>query len=1147
MVTRPVEPDHPPEDELEFASLIDELADRIHSGNTIPWDDLRRDHPQWIERIEKLMPMIRILANGSETDNRQRESDETVHVDTRLGDYRLIRQVGRGGMGVVYEALEVPLQRRVAIKLLATDLVESDRARIRFENEALAAARLKHPNLVPVYTIGELDGRLYYSMPFINGMTLSDLRDLTKKRYGTVAPEACSPQFTGGRDWQEYVHEVARIGQQIAMALDAAHESGVIHRDIKPSNIMIEPNGHVWILDFGLARLESQHSMTETGEILGTLRYMSPERLMNSSDARLDRRTDVYSLGATLYELLALAPPYAEYPQATLVRAIASSSPQCLSKVRPEVPSGLVRVIEKAMERDPRDRYSSCAEFAEDLKRFIQGEQVKATKTPWLTRTKRYVQSHPIQFVAASIATALLVTIVASAITWRRELSMVQSKNRLQQELLNARDDELRSKELFLAVNENRDRRTNPQVGWQRKGIAELSNVARYARADNEKLLVRNELAATMKALDLEWSCNLLANRDIYTCLWSRDGKCLAVGLNLPSGDRSTLILFRGEDLNERIEVELPSPQMLGAGPEDIMGMRAMVFSHDGSTLYCGSRTGVLHAVEVATGKVLRSKRVHAENVFGLDISPDDRQIASGGDGKVLRVSSAEDFSIQDEHRFESKIEKVFWQDDLIVHSDDLKRMGFADGKLHINEAVINERDPHVAYLGNDSHGRGFAFLSYDGIRIYDQADGGLVRTLRYNNQDAESTHTDSSTVCLSPAADLLFTSDAQNVRVWDYGSGDLAMRIPVSGTSAVGAAVPSEGKLIAVWGDKQLNLYSHPERMAFGTTRGRLRGVEGIALDTEDPEGPVLVDQHHALLDLSNDPFGRALATLSSPMQQEWDYRPLLDQRFNSAITIHDRLLILWSPTTHRFVSDDVKKEQRIYHDIELSRVRYLRIAPNRQTLYAAMGEPIPGKRAGTRSIPLIKAISTEDWTVQWEWREPLDATGNPKELVGMQFDGDAITCLMQGGRGVWIDAATGKTTSSVTIPLAGVQDFCWFGTNRWAIGTDDGRVGVFDIKSESLVAVSKVHRMPVTGIVCTKDGTIVSCSNDGNLVFSKVDEGGMREVLRISHANASIEEMHLDSARDFLFYRCRYEHLARWLEIDRLREEFAKIGIDW
>ncbi len=1147
MVTRPVDPNHLPEDELDFASLIDDLADRVQAGNAIPWEDLRRNHPQWIERIEKLMPTIRILANGSETDSSQSESDETVRADKRLGDYRLIRQIGRGGMGVVYEALEVPLQRRVAIKLLATDLAESDRARIRFENEALAAARLKHPNIVPVYTIGEHDGRLYYSMPFIEGMTLSDLRDVAKKRYGTEDRETCVPGFIGDRDWSGYVHEVTRIGQQIATALDAAHESGVIHRDIKPSNIMLEPSGHVWILDFGLARLESHHSMTESGEILGTLRYMSPERLMNSSDARLDRRTDVYSIGATLYELLALFPPYAEYPQSALVRAVASTSPQSLSKSRPEVPSGLVRVIEKAMERDPRDRYPSCAEFAEDLRRFIEGEQVRATKTPLLTRAKRYVQSHPMQVVTGSIATVLMVIIVSSAITWRRELSMVQSRNLLQQELLSARDDELRSKELFLAVNDNRERRINPQVGWQRKGIAELSNVARYARADNEKLLVRNELAAAMKASDLEWSRNLLKNKDVYTCLWSRDGQCLAVGLNVPSDNRNTLILFRGEELSERLEVELPSPKMLGEGHEDILGVRAMAFSHDGSILYCGSRTGVLHAVEVAKGKVLRSKRVHAETIFGLDVSPDGRQVASGGDGKVLRLSSAENFSIQDEHPFESKIEKVFWHDALFVHSDGLKRMDLLDGKLHSKDAFVHERNLRATYLGSDFHGQGFGFLSNDGIRIYDQANGELIRTLRYNNQDTESTHTSSSTVCLSPSANLLYTSDTKNVRVWDYGSGELAMKIPISGTSAVGAAVPAEGKYIAVWGDKQLNLYSHPERMAFGTTHGRLRTVDKIAMDTHDPVGPVLVDQFLKLGDTSGQLIGRTTTTMSRPRESPWDHTPLFFPEYYHCMTYHDGLLLIWSPLLNRIASQDVKNKTWSYHDWELSQIRWLRIAPDRRTLYIAIDETIPGKSVGTRTSPLMKAISTLDWSLQWEWRESLDISGDPKGLLDMQFDGDVITCLMQNGRAVWIDAATGRTTSSVTIPLGGVQNYCWVGTNQWAIGTGDGRVGIFNIESQSLVAESKIHRMPVTGVACMKDGAIVSCSNDGNLVFSRVDQGTMREVLRINHTNASIEEMHLDSKRDFLFYRCRKEHLARWLEIDRLREEFEKLGIDW
>jgi WD40 repeat protein len=513
----------------------------------------------------------------------------------------------------------------------------------------------------------------------------------------------------------------------------------------------------------------------------------------------------------------------------------------------------------------------------------------------------------------------------------------------------------------------------------------------------------------------------------------------------------------------------------------------------------------------------------------------------------LLKLSRAADFSAQDEYSLELKIEKVFWRDELIVHSDGLKRMKFADGKLHSTEALVDEKSVYAARLGTDSHGHGFAFLRHDGIRIYDQANGELLRTLRYNNQDADANHSQSSTICLSPAADLLLTSDTRNVRVWDYGSGELAIRVPIVGSSAVGAAVQPEGKSTVIWGDKRLNMYVHPQRTVFGSTRGRLRTVDGIALDTEDAEGPVLVDQNMALLGSSSDLICRTFATLSRPMQREWDYRPVLYENYGSSMAIRDRLLVLWSAKANRIVSDDMTKKQGIYHEIDLSRVRWLRIAPDRQTLYVAMDEPIPGKRAGVRTIPLLKAISTEDWTVQWEWRESGGLLERPRSMMDLHFHQNSLVCLMEDGRGVWIDPKTGETRSSVSIPLIGVQKYCWVGEDQWAIGTTDGRIGVFHAESQSLGTESKIHRMPVTGVACMKDGTIVSCSKDGNLVFSKIEGDTLREVLRIPHENASIEEMHLDADRHFLFYRCRNEHLGRWLEIDQLRAEFANLGIDW
>jgi serine/threonine protein kinase len=332
-----------------------------------------------------------------------------------LGDFRLLREVGRGGMGVVYEAEQISLRRRVALKVLPFAAALDSRQLQRFKNEALAAAHLRHENIVPVHTVGEERGVHYYAMQFIEGRSLAHLiADLRlqiadcpdKPAMGTTSPAAAlsTERSSGARGYWDWV---ANLGRQAALALEHAHAVGVVHRDVKPANLLLDAAGQLWVTDFGLAQVAGDAGLTATGELLGTLRYASPEQVL-ARQGVVDQRSDVYSLGATLYELLTLRPVFEGRDRNELLRQIADQEPRPPRALRPSVPRELETVVLKALAKVPSDRYPTARALAEDLQRFLDNRPVLARRPNAAERLRKLARRHPSLVGAGAVVLALL-------------------------------------------------------------------------------------------------------------------------------------------------------------------------------------------------------------------------------------------------------------------------------------------------------------------------------------------------------------------------------------------------------------------------------------------------------------------------------------------------------------------------------------------------------------------------------------------------------------------------------------------------------------------------------------------------------------------------------------------------------------------
>jgi tetratricopeptide (TPR) repeat protein len=366
-------------------------------------------------------------------------SGDGIEPAVSLGDFRIVREVGRGGMGVVYEAEQISLGRRVALKVLPFAATMDTRHLQRFQNEAKAAACLHHTNIVPVHFVGCERGVHFYAMQFIDGQPLSDIirqmREREKKAttageehtiaYQPVPRDAAStppvaeitPQTGESRRGRDYYRKVAEWGIQAAEALDHAHQFGIVHRDIKPGNLMLDGRGNLWVTDFGLAHMQhGEASLTATGQALGTPRYMSPEQAL-AKRVPIDHRTDVYSLGATLYELLTLRPAFASEDRQELLRQIAFEEPDRPRRLERAIPTELEIIVLKAMEKRPQDRYGTAQELADDLERWLKHEPIRARRPTLLQRASKWIRRHK-PAAAASVVVLLMTLILASYVVW---------------------------------------------------------------------------------------------------------------------------------------------------------------------------------------------------------------------------------------------------------------------------------------------------------------------------------------------------------------------------------------------------------------------------------------------------------------------------------------------------------------------------------------------------------------------------------------------------------------------------------------------------------------------------------------------------------------------------------------------------------
>ncbi len=777
-----------------------------------------------------------------------REPESAAH---RLGEFELLSELGRGGMGVVYRAWQPSLGRQVALKCLAKP--GDSRAEARFRREIKALGQVDHPHLVKIFTSGADGDQWYYVMELVEGVPFSAVCDRLATVVGSVtevgeptwqaalgracadAREGEKPLGEGPPAWAPegpaaptpavaawgrggYVDLVVTLVRQVAGAVHALHEHGIIHRDIKLGNILVSADGtRATLMDLGLALLADDVKLTQTRQFVGTLRYASPQQVLAVST--LDRRTDVYSLGATLWELLALRPLFEateQTPTPELMERIQREEPERLRRVHPGLGRNLEAVVHKCLEKAAERRYATALEFADELRRVQEGEPVRARPVGRVDRTVKWMRRHPTQTAAGALAAMLVVVLLVAAVGgWLLAVSAEQQ----------ARD---------ARVARDRAEKEEAKALFQLR-VAEVDRYAlQLLQAQQE--LDGGRLAEARAILD---ECDDRLRHWEHSYLASQCDRCLLAlrphrspvrgvaasangGVLASASDDGTVKLCDGRSGREVRTLTGHTGPVL-----------CVALSADGRRVVSGGEDQTVRIWDADTGKEERTLRGHAGLVLSVALSADGRRVVSGGEDRTVRVWDATTGELACE-----LASHAGWIGGVAVSAN--------------GERVVSASADRTVKVWDTRAGRALhtleghtdavlsAAFSGDGRRI---ASGGLDRSVKVWDAEAGvliytlAGHTDAVRSVAFSGKDRQVASagDDRTIKVWSLQTGQETLALPGHGDWVRGVRFCHDDRwLISGGSDGAVKVWDTGSDQPFRTFRGHQKGVAAVAVSAD-------------------------------------------------------------------------------------------------------------------------------------------------------------------------------------------------------------------------------------------------------------------------------------------------------------------------
>ena len=1030
-------------------TLAEEFLARRRRGEQPNIADYAEKFPQWAQEIREVfptIPMVEELKPRADDPTNSLASHSTP-APRELGDYRIIREIARGGMGVVYEAEQISLGRRVALKVLPWHGLLATTQIKRFEREARAAAQLHHTNIVPIFGVGETQGTHYYVMQFIRGQgldkVLAELQRVLMNRAGKpsritaadllhsvsefAAPSPLLSPTVDTADMSEnpddtdpsqpmpagdtsatsiaserlvdrdYWFSVARIGAQAADALAHAHQQGILHRDIKPANLLLDAQGTVWITDFGLAKSSDHDNLTHTGDVVGTLRYMAPECF--SAEREVDQRSDIYSLGLTLYEMLALRPAFDATDRSQLMRQVLECQPPRLRALDPDIPSDLETIIHKMIERAPRCRYETAQEAGADLQRYLDDEPIRARPIPWHERTRRWTRRHPgVATLASLLAMLLIVTAVAS-------FGAAGMYKRLADDLqvaLGRTDQALTEAEQARDFSE-KAKQKEAELRGQATDLAEQRREQLYA--------ARMQLAyRELEAANVERVLELLSSQR-------------------PAEGQRDLRGWEWHHLWRRCHSE--RHVMAGHG----VPVRSVAFSPDGKQVAtCDLQSVIMW--DIASGNPLKTIRVPIHEVWSIAFSPDGKILAAGGSAPTSAGHAQGGTAVTIAVESGKVLAEFPVFDDAVLavaFSPDNKTVAVGTAHYHGQGGTPFNR---LVWVAPRSSGE---------VSLWNALEGTLQKKLEHSGADVLA-------IAFSPDGEQFVAGCwDRSLRTWDLPTGRANVVQNAHSGYIWSVAYAADGKLLATasgkWdGKPQIKLWQMPSLKLRQTLRGHASGVTAVKFS---PDGQKLAT---ASWDRTVKLWDVAQGTETETFVGHRSYVSALD----------------FSPDGRLLVTGSWDRTARVWYvEQQLDRTRWtgtvgqysLAFSPDDQKLLAA-------------SSHVAQLIDLQEGRVLYEWDGVGDtvAAYAPQGVIALSGVNPSI---------VLRDAGTGK----VVARLSGHNDKVWslaFSPDGRYLASagEDNAICIWDVTRKERIHVLEGAGDTVRHVTFSNDGHYLAAS---------------------------------------------------------------------